>query len=282
MKSENSFRKNMFGGFNSHDVVKYIKKKTNEHREEVEALRAGADKLRRERDALLTERGMAAGDGQVAVPPDTSEQDELRIQFYEMRKERDELHARLEATLSEREGERDASVRFVRERDAFESDRSAMLDTLTRREQEKAELVNERAAWCAERAELIEEKQQMLMQLEQAGATRERIEREEREAEERISLARSQAETIRGETARLIAQSRARFGEMTEKSRSTALEIVLELDRMRGFFARLPERFAEPEQILAQLENDPRPYVRAFVPTAFDEAAEALPAEAAE
>ena len=272
MKSEKSFRKSLFGGFNTQDVVTYITRTSKAHREEVEALRAGADKLRRERDALA---GGAAPAAVAPVPPapaeDAGERDELRIQFYEMRKERDALRSELDAVLVRQEGERAAAERFERERAAFENDRSAMLDALTRREQEQAELAGERASWCAERSELLEERQKLLMDLENAGATRERIEREEREAGERLEHIRSQAETARQETAKLIAQSRALFGEMTEKSRASALEVVRELDRMRGFFTRFPERFAEPEQLLAQWQNDPRPFVREFVPPAFEE-----------
>ncbi|MDR0326022.1 MAG: hypothetical protein LBI19_08030 [Oscillospiraceae bacterium] len=278
MKSEKSFRRNLFGGFNTRDVVNYLTQVSKERREEFDALRAGAEKLRRERDELLAGGAVAGGVQTVAVAAeDDAERDELRIQFYEMRKERDELQMRLDTTLAERESERIAAERFERERAVFEGDRASMHDSLTRSEQEQAELASERAVWCAERAELMEERQKMLMLLERAGATQERIEREESEAAERIEQMRSQAEAVRRETARLIAESRARFDEMTERGRSSALEIVLELDRMRGFFARFPERFAEPEQILAQMEQDPRPHVRDFVPTEFEEEGSALP-----
>ncbi|MDR0293393.1 MAG: hypothetical protein LBH95_04490 [Oscillospiraceae bacterium] len=317
MKSEKSFRKKIFGGFNSRDVVDYLAQMSRERREETEALRAGADKLRRERDALLAERNAedfgriadgAAGPG--CFPSgDTAalmeEREEMSIRFYEMRKERDALQSRLDAVLRERAGERESNESFTRERAAFESDRASMLDALTRREQERAELAGERSSWYTERSELLEERQRLLMErgglaaetirykaeaesllqknralaeeIKHAGAARERIEREEREAGERLENARAQAESARLETARLITETRVRFNEMMEKSRASALESVLELDRMRGFLARFPDRFAETEQILTQMENDPRPYVREFVPPAFDEAVSKSP-----
>jgi chromosome segregation ATPase len=284
MKSEKSFRRNLFGGFNARDVVKYLAQVSKERREETEALRAGADKLRKERDELLVQL-----EGN-SLPPtaaaDAAERDELRLQFYEMRKERDELQDKLEKLTAQRENEIASSEEYRRERAAFESDRSAMLDALTRREEETAELANERAKWGAERAGLLEERQKLLMErgshigeaarlkqeLENAGMSRERREREEREAAQRVENARAHADNIRTETARLITETRARFAEMAEKSRVSSLEVVLELDRMRGFFTKFPERFAEPEQILSQLEGDPRPRIREFVPPRIEDA----------
>ncbi|MCL2004164.1 MAG: hypothetical protein FWG72_09215 [Oscillospiraceae bacterium] len=282
MKSEKSFRKNIFGGFNTRDVVTYLAQTSKERREETEALRAGADKLRCERDELLAQR-----DGGVQTPfpaADTAELDTLRAQLHEARAERDGLKEKLDAVIAEHQNEKAAAETYERERAAFESDRSALLDTLTRREEEQAALADERAQWGVERAELLEERQKLLMERstyiheaarlkqesENAGLSKDRMEREEREAAQRAETARVHAENVRRETARLIAETRARFDEMTEKSRASALEIVLELDRMRGFFTRLPERIAEPEQILKQMEGDPRPRIREFVPPRLD------------
>ncbi|MDR1669480.1 MAG: hypothetical protein LBR76_05950, partial [Oscillospiraceae bacterium] len=51
-RSEKSFRTAMVGGFNRQDVLEYISSSAREHQTEVDAYRAGADKLRGERDAL--------------------------------------------------------------------------------------------------------------------------------------------------------------------------------------------------------------------------------------
>jgi chromosome segregation ATPase len=277
MKSEKAFRRCMFGGFHPHDVVNYISKKTKEYREELEALRSGADKLRRERDALLAEQPSAdappvPAPAVTAAPSpvkDNSAMDELRIQFYEMRRERDDLRSKLDSLTYAREAERETVASFERERAAFESDRASLLTTLTRREEEKAELANERAAWFAEKAELTEERQRLVHALKNADVSREQMKREEEETARRLEDAKAQAAAVRQETAKLIAESRAFFDDMNEKSRASALEIVLELDRMRAFFARFPERFADPGQILSRLESDPRPHVREFTPPVF-------------
>jgi DNA repair exonuclease SbcCD ATPase subunit len=280
----------MFGGFHPHDVVNYISKKTREYREELEALRSGADKLRRERDTLLAEQDKPPADfppepvyvpvvaAPPAPPPDNTALDELRaqlderrVQFYEMCRERDGLRSKLEALTQAQEAGREAMESFERERDAFEGDRASLMTALTRREEEKAELANERAAWFAEKAELIDERKSLLLAVEQAGASREQMRREEEESARRLEDVKAQAANVRQETAKLIAQSRAFFDEMNEKSRASALEIVLELDRMRAFFARFPERFADPGQILSKLESDPRPHMREFKPQVFEQ-----------
>lgn len=312
MKSEKSFRKSVIGGFNTRDVVDYLAQMSKERREETEALRAGADKLRRERDAVLSEKN-ARVSGQVhkpttaqvgeavatliaerdelarrvtelrneldasreksVLPEEGSEAGELealRLQFYEMRKERDELSTRLDTVLAERESERAAIENFERERAAFESDRSAMLDTLTRREQEKAELAGERSSWYVERSELLEERQRLLLERDGLRSEVARL-KDQVDALTEAGHARAQADTIRQDTARMIAETRSRFDELMASGRSSALEIVLELDRMRIFFARFTERFDEMEQGIAQLENDPRPRVREFVPATFED-----------
>jgi hypothetical protein len=321
----------MFGGFHPQDVVNYISKKNKEYREELEALRFGADKLRRERDALLASQNEAQPAPAPAAPPEPvyvplvaepavvpesaeivapepvlreqiapepeiapvavrdnqvveelniqleglrSQLDERRVQFYEMCRERDELCSKLEALTLAQEEERGDLEKYRREREAFEGDRASLLDAITRSEEEKAELANERAAWFTEKAELIQEKESILLAMEQAGASREQIKKEEEESARRIEEVKSQAAAVRAETAKLISQSRAFFDEMNEKSRNSALEIVLELDRMRGFFAKFPERFADPGQILSKLESDPRPYLREFKPQVFETAEE--------
>jgi chromosome segregation ATPase len=264
MKSEKSFRKNLFGGFNTRDVVNYLAQVSKERREETEALRAGMEKLRRERDEL-------AG-GEPVEPVQAPEPAEYTAPAD--RTELDELQTKLDAVIAERENEREASERFVRERTAFENDRSSMQDALTRCEQEKGALAAERAKWGAERAELMEERQKLLMERDAVIAEAARLKRDMDAAsisKERMEREGKEAENIRNETARLVSETRARFNDMSEKSRSSALEIVLELDRMRGFFTKLPDRIAELEGILAQMESDPRPRIRAFVPPRIEE-----------
>jgi chromosome segregation ATPase len=256
----------MFGGFHPQDVVNYIAKKNREYKEELEALRSGADKLRRERDGLITGDPPSSSEpkyasvGSAAQTADST--DELRIQFYAMRRERDELRAKLDTLSFDRESERSAMERFERERSVFEADRSSLFTALTRREEEKAELAKERA-------DLLEENQRLTLLLEQAGATREQIKMEREDAEKRLEDLKTQAVSVRQETARLITESRTFFDDMNEKSRTSALEIVLELDKMRSFFTRFPERFADTGQVLSKLESDPRPFMREFKPQVF-------------
>ncbi len=325
MKSK-SFRKSIVGGFNTRDVVDYLAQMSKERREETEALRAGADKLRRERDNALAERGKRdpagrqhAAQAEVAslvderdrlakkvetletelqeirversVPEEGSASEELeaqRLRFYEMRKERDELREQLDSAIAEREAEHDSISSALKEKAVFEGERDSVIDTLTKREQELAEIVNERAAWLDERARLIDERQELLAEREgtiekiaalngniQKLAERVRALTEEMEQADRSkeTLERNlrEAETVKTETARMIAETRARFNEVMSEGKASSLEIVLELDRMRGFFARFAERFAETEQGIAQLESDPRPRVREFVPEIFDD-----------
>jgi len=258
----------MFGGFHPQDVVNYIAKKNREYKEELEALRSGADKLRRERDGLLSGEAPSPSEpkyASVGSAPQTSSADstdELRIQFYAMRRERDELRTKLDTMSFDRESERSAMERFERERSVFEGDRSSLFTALTRREEEKAELAKERA-------DLLEENQRLSLLIDQAGATREQIKLEREDAERHLDDLKTQSAAVRQETARLISESRAFFDDMNEKSRTSALEIVLELDKMRAFFTRFPERFADTGQILSKLESDPRPFMREFKPQVF-------------
>lgn len=321
-----SFRKSIVGGFNTRDVVDYLAQMSKERREESEALRAGADKLRRERDDAVAARGgrdpagrQHAAQAEVAslveerdrlakrveslevelqsakldraIPEEGSvsqEREELLLQFYEMRKERDDLREKLDVTVAKHEAESNSFSRAREEKAIFESERDSVINTLTRREQELADIVNERAAWLEERARLVDERQELIAEREGAAgkiaalnnnvqklAERVRSLTEEMEQADRSkeALERNirEAETVKTETVRLIAETRARFTEVMSEGKASSLEIVLELDRMRGFFARFAERFAETEQGIAKLESDPRPRVREFVPETFDE-----------
>jgi hypothetical protein len=271
VKSEKSFRRNLFGGFNTRDVVNYLAQASKERREETEALRAGMEKLRRERDERAPDPPQMPGPdvpGEQPVGPIPAE--ELNV----LRSERDELLKKLDDFITERETGRESSERLAREQTAFENDRSSMQDALTRCEEEKAALAAERAKWGEERAALLEERQKLLMERDAFIAEAERLKREMESASisrERTEREEKETANIRSELARLVTETRARFDEMNEKSRASALEVVLELDRMRGFIAKFPERIAELESILTQLENDPRPRIREFVPPRIEE-----------
>jgi chromosome segregation ATPase len=317
-----SFRKSIVGGFNTRDVVDYLAQMSKERREEAEALRAGADKLRRERDDAVAARGksgrqhaaqaevaslveerdslakraealdaeLAALKLERAMPEDgsaSSEREALLLQFYEMRKERDTLKEKLEAAEARRKAESESISRAFREKAVFEGERDSVIGTLTRREQELADIVNERAAWLSERAHIMSERQELLAEREAANgriaalsgnlqklAERVRALTEEMEQTDRSreALERNlrEAEAVKAETARLIADTRARFNEVIAEGKASSLEVVLELDRMRGFFARLSDRFGETEQGLSKLASDPRPRVREFMPEEFD------------
>ena len=247
MKKEQSFRKTVVGGFNRRDVIDYLARAAKERREETEALRAGAEKLRRERDDALEA---------AVIPPQGTpggEYEEMRLRFYDMRGRLDEAVTRAETLQAERDAAQTALERFQQENAVFISDREAMQEAFTRVEGEVASLTAERAEWLGERSAIQDELERMRRTLEQAGATREKT------------------EALRHETATLISDTVGHFNEFMAAGRNAALETVLELDRSRAFFASFDGRFAELVKAAAALNDDPRPRLKEFTPKPFEE-----------
>ena len=98
--SEKSFRTAVVGGFNRQDVLEYISASARERHNEIDAYRAGADKLRGERDAL----GDALSKQVAEVLSLRERADRLEIEVSELRREMESLSAE-NARLSQRERE---------------------------------------------------------------------------------------------------------------------------------------------------------------------------------
>ena len=237
MKSEKSFRKAVIGGFNRRDVAEYLSQMSRERREECEALKAGADRLRAERDAAITARNAL----------------EDRLAQYSI------TSAEWETATAEHQAGR---------------------KELATAQEQNAELTQDLAGWKFQAESLARE-------LSEIGLTKARLAEMEaesaRRAAETESEAASRAEKItaeaearaqasRDELYGLVSELRQKCGLVKSDAQAAALTVVLELDKMRDWFAKFTDRFTEIDEKLAGLESDPRPQVRAFVPEMFEEA----------
>lgn len=90
-----SFKTRLFGGFDREDVISYIEKTAQEHREALESLRAELDALRQERDALATRQEMLQNEAR--------RNSAAAEKFEELRLKADELSHRAEALVEENE-----------------------------------------------------------------------------------------------------------------------------------------------------------------------------------
>lgn len=90
IQSEKSFRISPVGGFNRQDVMEFIRSTARERQEEIEAYRAGADKLRGERDSLSEQLSFLIGQKERA--------DAVEAEVEQLKREMEELRLALART----------------------------------------------------------------------------------------------------------------------------------------------------------------------------------------
>lgn len=253
MKSEKTLRKSLVGGFNRRDVVEYVTQAARERREECDALRSGADRLRAERDAAISAR-----DALEESAARYSASEALRQQ---VQKDADLKDAELSAAKSEIE-------RLTSELEAYKIQSGALAEELTAmgaaRERMDA-METEAEARVREAEEGIRAAEDRARAVEM---------RAQADAEAVIVEAQARAERSREELVRLIEDIKARYEVICGEAQSSSLSVVRELDNMRRRFADFADAFAGLDDKLDELASDPRPHVRQFVPRQFEDSPE--------
>lgn len=283
MKNEKSFRKTVAGGFNTRDVVEYLSKLSREHREEVEALRAGAEKLRKERDAALAGRNIVplpapASDefaddpvGALVMERDTlrKENGQLREALVQMgvsvgdsqdplanfvsQEERvrwDEERARWEEERAQRAGEQafwqEERERWTEERTRWEEERARLREDQADREEERVRWQAERADWQMERVRWQAEKSSL-------DALRQELEDEKLGLDESLSRMGSVPTASPEEVESLRRQIQA----LTEEKTELLIQREDWFEHQPGSEAISPETEAlSPENDVLLLENE--------------------------
>lgn len=222
-KIEKSFRTAMVGGFNRRDVLEYISASAREHHNEIDAYRAGADKLRGECDALSRQVAEFLSQRERA--------DSLEREVFDLKRGMDALSCE-NARLSAKEEELAAEIGTLSKRILdFESSEKELGDARLR----------------AEELEM------------QAYRRAEEIESEAAESAEKLRLGAQEALTGLVE----------KLDGIRSDSEKAAYQIVLELDKMRSWYAHYGDALQEAEDKLRGLGFGGQPVVREFVPQEF-------------
>jgi len=235
MKSEKSFRKNLVGGFNTRDVVEYLAQMAKERRDETEALRAGAEKLRRERDAAL--------DNPPPPPADTQEAENLRRRL--------DILARENEALKQTAAVLDTRMAELQSQLAGRQEQVKQLEQRRQEEHARADAAQSQAAEAQSKADAAQSKAE--------------------EAQSQAAAAQARAEALESAAGQIIADTRQNFDDAMAHGRSAALSIVLELDKMRDFFAHFTDNFTVAEESIVRMETTRKHLVRTFVPSEFFE-----------
>ncbi len=222
-KSEKSFRTAMVGGFNRQDVLDYISAVKKEHHNETDAYRAGAEKLRGERDALCRQVEELSSQRERADRLER-EANELKREINELSRENSRL-ARKEEELTVEIG--GLSLRIL----DFENSEKELGDARLRAEELEMQAYR--------RAEEIESEAA-------------------RSVEKQLQGSREALDELMG-----------KLDGIRLDAEKAAYQVVLELDKMRSWYAHYGEAFQETEDKLRELGGGDQPIVREFVPREF-------------
>ena len=184
--NDKMFRKKMFGGFHSDDVVEYLSQLSQERQEEIEALRIGAEKLRRERDAALLSKISEPSENQDLAP------------------ELDALRAQVEGLVFEREENQRNLEKLRSQLDLLEKERGDLLEKLANVETAPSD-----------NSELIELRTQLGNLLEELEAEQSSGRREMESLRKELAEARQQAAEIKASPSN-IAEMDALRNQITE------------------------------------------------------------------
>lgn len=269
------FRKSSFGGFNKQDVAAYLQSMAREHREETEALRGAADKLRAECNTYksqLDERQRAQEEFAMrnmslseALAAKEQEAGALRREAAEAGAELERLRSEIMRYENEINGLKD-EARTMSDRVTLAEERLGQAEDRTRAmEQRVAELATEEAELFRTRANLADEHAQVLSLSETVGVQNTKL----KEYEEKLREVETEVGSITDFKARISEVERAAYrraeaienearrnaeiaGEALQKD-ATEMKNRLTLLR-REAFAAAAAAVAELEKARTQLE----------------------------
>jgi chromosome segregation ATPase len=231
----------VLGGFRRRDVIAYIESLQREYREEIEACRAGADLLRRERD----EARAAA------------------VRFQTQWKELSDKHAGQQAFEAELARAREREQELTEAQSRLETEIGAVRKVLAERElsrqQQETELQGLRAhlekfTVSYARAEMLEQDAaRRAGEVERAARARaEEIERGARmRAEGAVQGAAREAEQVREVVRRLRQETITRYAALRQEEAHLSQTVGAEIVRIREMMARVDGLF---EGLAARLE----------------------------
>ncbi len=245
-KSVRSFRKAIVGGFSKKDVVDFLHSSAKERNEEIEAYRAGAEKLREERDHFkqlaTSTTSLQSENSHIQSEISKMQQDNVRMQG-ELSQLKELINNR-DARIAELAGEviavKSRSVELTEENDRLRSIANEVENELSQYAEFRGKLA-EAEAVAYNRAEKIEQE------------------------------ARQNADNARAEMIHSIGEIKNRIDLIKSDALSVTYKTLRELDAVRGVLTAFPETFNIIERQFSEIIGDNKPIIRQFVPERFDD-----------
>ena len=287
VKSVKSFR-TAVGGFNRQDVIDYISLSSKEHRNEIEAYRAGTEKLRGERDSL--DEALSRHVAEVLSLRERI--DRLENDHFELKRLVGELsdeNARIsQGGMALQTEVTDLSSRFLNieskeidfedvqvKAEEFEKQARQNAEELERQARIKAEELEKQARHSVE--ELERQARQNAEELKrQMRQNAEELERQTRQNAEELEKQTIQNAAAAATAEKTLLEAQEAVNGLIDKldsiradSEKAAYQIVLELDKMRSWYAQCGEAFQAAADSLNEIGAEDQPRIREFVPREF-------------
>jgi chromosome segregation ATPase len=244
---ERTFRTAAFGGFNRVDVIAFLQKTARDHKQEVDQLRSVSDKLRVECNDYKRQNETL-----IATRPNFTQ-----AQY-------DELTLLLERVTRE-VSERDAKIATL-ELKNFEL---AHVET---------DLVSSRTeviALASKLAEATAQIEEVEREIGSIGNFRTRISEVEtaafRRAESIEEEARLNAQEQKSKATKAVADIHSRVGVIQEDTAASIVSTLSSLDEIRDQISSLNSLFKTLDEQFRELDSDPKPVIRDFVPEDYAE-----------
>ena len=307
-QQDRSFRKSTFGGFNRQDVAAYLQSMAREHREETDALRAAADKLRTECNTYKRqmdeqrqtqeEAALRNANLSTVVADRDRDLEALRHEVSGLGAELERTRAdvlRLQSELGAARGEAQSLRDRVMDADEQAAQAARRAQSLEERLAEMAasevELVNTRAALAEERSQSAAMSERMSAQnaaLARYEAKMKEVEEEvgsltdfkarlsevERAAYRRAEAIETEARVNAERTGEALlkdaAEMKNRLGALRREATAAATAAITELEKARTQLEYVEAIFGGLDERLNHIIGEGKPVIRDFVPQEFN------------